>query len=190
MPARASRSRTAGTPRLGLSLAPAGDVEGAGQKGVVVTEVDPQGPAARARHPDRRRHSQCRRQGRCQCRRCPLRAGAGQIIRQAQRAAAGEERGSDAVRRGAAGLSLALPAANSKGGLRAAFFVRVWKIPTGADNILVNGSVDDGFVRKSRVRSSQFGITCWALASMKTPRRIAGVELRTPGLLVEPVVRI
>lgn len=35
-----------GTPRLGLSLAPAGDVEGAGQKGVVVTEVDPQGPAA------------------------------------------------------------------------------------------------------------------------------------------------
>jgi serine protease Do len=36
-----------GTPRLGLSLAPAGDVQGAGQKGVVVTEVDPQGPAAR-----------------------------------------------------------------------------------------------------------------------------------------------
>lgn len=35
-----------GTPRLGLSLAPAADVEGAGQKGVVVTEVDPQGPAA------------------------------------------------------------------------------------------------------------------------------------------------
>ncbi|OAF02881.1 serine peptidase [Bradyrhizobium centrolobii] len=36
----------AGTPRLGLSLAPAGEVKGAGQKGVVVTEVDPQGPAA------------------------------------------------------------------------------------------------------------------------------------------------
>lgn len=35
-----------GTPRLGLSLAPAGDVQGAGQKGVVVTEVDPQGLAA------------------------------------------------------------------------------------------------------------------------------------------------
>ncbi|WP_275196617.1 Do family serine endopeptidase [Bradyrhizobium sp. CSA207] len=34
------------TPRLGLSLAPAGDVQGAGQSGVVVTEVDPQGPAA------------------------------------------------------------------------------------------------------------------------------------------------
>ncbi|KRQ05603.1 Do family serine endopeptidase [Bradyrhizobium manausense] len=38
--------QTAGTPRLGLSLAPSGEVQGAGQKGVVVTEVDPQGPAA------------------------------------------------------------------------------------------------------------------------------------------------
>jgi serine protease Do len=36
----------AGAPHLGLSLAPAGDVEGAGQKGVVVTSVDPEGPAA------------------------------------------------------------------------------------------------------------------------------------------------
>ncbi|HEV2159241.1 Do family serine endopeptidase [Bradyrhizobium sp.] len=36
----------AGTPRLGLALAPAGDVQGAGQQGVVVTEVDPEGPAA------------------------------------------------------------------------------------------------------------------------------------------------
>jgi len=38
--------QTPGTPRLGLSLAPSGEVQGAGQKGVVVTEVDPQGPAA------------------------------------------------------------------------------------------------------------------------------------------------
>jgi serine protease Do len=37
---------TAGAPHLGLSLAPAGEVEGAGQKGVVVTSVDPDGPAA------------------------------------------------------------------------------------------------------------------------------------------------
>ncbi|WFU38977.1 Do family serine endopeptidase [Bradyrhizobium sp. CB82] len=37
---------TAGTPRLGLSLAPAGDVQGAGRTGVVVTSVDPEGPAA------------------------------------------------------------------------------------------------------------------------------------------------
>ena len=37
-----------GTPRLGLSLAPAGDVQGAGQKGVVVTEVDPQDPPRNA----------------------------------------------------------------------------------------------------------------------------------------------
>ena len=36
----------AGGPHLGLSLAPAGEVDGAGQKGVVVTAVDPQGPAA------------------------------------------------------------------------------------------------------------------------------------------------
>jgi serine protease Do len=36
----------AGTPRLGLSLAPAGDVQGAGKTGVVVTSVDPEGPAA------------------------------------------------------------------------------------------------------------------------------------------------
>jgi serine protease Do len=37
---------TAGTPHLGLTLAPAGDVDGAGQKGVVVTSVDPEGSAA------------------------------------------------------------------------------------------------------------------------------------------------
>ena len=37
---------TAGTPRLGLQLAPAGEVEGSGDKGVVVTAVDPEGPAA------------------------------------------------------------------------------------------------------------------------------------------------
>ncbi len=36
----------AGTPHLGLRLAPAGEVDGAGQKGVVVTAIDPDGPAA------------------------------------------------------------------------------------------------------------------------------------------------
>jgi serine protease Do len=36
----------AGTPHLGLSLAPAGEVDGAGDRGVVVTSVDPDGPAA------------------------------------------------------------------------------------------------------------------------------------------------
>jgi serine protease Do len=35
----------AASPRLGLRLAPAGEVEGAGDKGVVVTAVDPEGPA-------------------------------------------------------------------------------------------------------------------------------------------------
>jgi serine protease Do len=37
---------SAGAPHLGLSLAPASEVEGAGQRGVVVTSVDPDGPAA------------------------------------------------------------------------------------------------------------------------------------------------
>ena len=45
-PRAGQTKNAAGTPRLGLSLAPAGDVEGAGQKGVVVTAVDPDGPAA------------------------------------------------------------------------------------------------------------------------------------------------
>ncbi len=41
-----SPKAAAGTPRLGLRLAPASEVDGAGQKGVVVTAVDPEGPAA------------------------------------------------------------------------------------------------------------------------------------------------
>jgi serine protease Do len=40
------QSSAAGTPRLGLGLAPAAEVDGAGDKGVVVTSVDPSGPAA------------------------------------------------------------------------------------------------------------------------------------------------
>ena len=44
----ATSGDSAGTevPRLGLSLAPAGKVAGAGSEGVVVTQVDPDGPAA------------------------------------------------------------------------------------------------------------------------------------------------
>jgi serine protease Do len=41
-----SSKDVAGTPRLGLQLAPAGEVDGAGDKGVVVVAVDPEGPAA------------------------------------------------------------------------------------------------------------------------------------------------
>src|SRR5262249_61424070 len=37
---------TTGAPRLGLTLAPADSVAGSGGKGVVVTAVDPDGPAA------------------------------------------------------------------------------------------------------------------------------------------------
>jgi len=81
---------------------------------------------------------------------------------------------------------LLVATANSKGGLRAAFFVRACEIPTGTDNILVNGSNGDGFARKSRVRPSDFGVACCALAAMKAPRQIAGVELRTPAASVKP----
>jgi serine protease Do len=41
-----SSKEMAGTPRLGLGLAPASEVDGAGNKGLVVTSVDPDGPAA------------------------------------------------------------------------------------------------------------------------------------------------
>jgi serine protease Do len=37
---------TSGTPHLGVAVAPASDVAGAGEKGVVITAVDPDGPAA------------------------------------------------------------------------------------------------------------------------------------------------
>ncbi len=64
-----------------------------GRRGVVVTSVDPDGPAAEPRHPDRRRHPQCRRQGgprdvgeiRAELKRR-------QVVRQAQRLAAGQDR--------------------------------------------------------------------------------------------------
>ena len=44
--AGSSEDATRGVPHLGLSVAPAGEVAGAGSKGVVVTAVDPDGPAA------------------------------------------------------------------------------------------------------------------------------------------------
>ena len=43
---RAQTGRRTDLPRLGLSLAPAADVGGAGDQGVVVTQVDPDGAAA------------------------------------------------------------------------------------------------------------------------------------------------
>jgi serine protease Do len=44
--AGSSEDATRGVPHLGLSVAPASEVAGAGSKGVVVTAVDPDGPAA------------------------------------------------------------------------------------------------------------------------------------------------
>ena len=41
-----SGNHEAGRPYLGLRVAPASEVDGAGQNGVVVTGVDPDGPAA------------------------------------------------------------------------------------------------------------------------------------------------
>jgi len=43
---RGSATRGTDVPRLGLTLAPAGSVAGAGKEGVVVTEVDPKSAAA------------------------------------------------------------------------------------------------------------------------------------------------
>jgi serine protease Do len=45
-PTAPKRQQGAEVPRLGLSLAPANSVAGAGNEGVVVTEIDPKGPAA------------------------------------------------------------------------------------------------------------------------------------------------
>jgi len=40
-------TRDGSTPRIGVTLAPAGEVGGAGDQGVAVTAVDPAGPAAK-----------------------------------------------------------------------------------------------------------------------------------------------
>ncbi len=44
--ANAGETDNGSTPHLGISVAPASDVAGAGSKGVVITAVDPEGPAA------------------------------------------------------------------------------------------------------------------------------------------------
>src|SRR5215831_18847636 len=44
--ANAGQMDNGSTPHLGISVAPASDVAGAGSKGVVITAVDPEGPAA------------------------------------------------------------------------------------------------------------------------------------------------
>src|SRR6185437_13415446 len=44
--ANAGEMDNGSTPHLGIAVAPASDVAGAGGKGVVITAVDPEGPAA------------------------------------------------------------------------------------------------------------------------------------------------
>ena len=46
----------AGLPKLGMTIAPAGEVAGSGSEGVVVTKVDPDGVRVRAWTQERRRH--------------------------------------------------------------------------------------------------------------------------------------
>ena len=79
-----SAQPTGGVPHLGLQVAPANEVNGAGSRGVVVTAVDPDGPAAEQGFADRQRHPRRRRQGRRQCRRRAQGADRRQGARQAQ----------------------------------------------------------------------------------------------------------
>jgi serine protease Do len=51
-----SDAAEASLPKLGLSLAPAGEIAGSGSEGVVVTEVDPDGLASEHGLKERRRH--------------------------------------------------------------------------------------------------------------------------------------
>ena len=93
-------------PKLGLTLAPAGSVAGAGKEGVVVTEVDPERRRRRARLQGRRRHSRSRRQERRQPGEVREAIAAARNGQQEQRADAREDRRLIALRRGAAGQGL------------------------------------------------------------------------------------
>ncbi len=93
-------------PRLGLTLAPANSVAGAGKDGVVVTDVDPTSPAAERGFKDRRRHPRGRRQERDQCRRRPRCDHRRAQRQQEQRADAREVRRVVALRRAAGGERL------------------------------------------------------------------------------------
>ena len=86
--ASAETNPTKPTPALGLQLAPAAQVAGAGQRGVAIVGVDPNGEAAQKGLHDRRRHPRRRRQAR-------LHAGGGEV-RHRQRAAGGQEGRPDA----------------------------------------------------------------------------------------------
>ncbi len=86
------------SPALGLTLAPAGTVGGAGGQGVVVTAVDPNGLGGRPRLPHRRRDPRGRRPGGVEPGGRPQGAGRRPRRREAQRADAGEVGRSDQVR--------------------------------------------------------------------------------------------
>ena len=94
--------RQATRPRLGLSVAPASSVAGAGKNGVVVTGVDPERRGRPARLQGRRRHSRSRRQERQQSRRCQRCDQERARRQQEHRADAGSLRRRLALRRGSA----------------------------------------------------------------------------------------
>ena len=91
-PTSRATTQRAACPIWVCRLRPRSEVAGAGNKGVVVTAIDPDGPAAEQGVAVRRRHSRRRRQGRCQHQRPASGALAGQDRRQARRVDAGEDR--------------------------------------------------------------------------------------------------
>ena len=101
-------SATKGTdvPKLGMTVAPANSVAGAGKDGVVVTEVDPKSAAAERGFKEGDVDSRSRRQERHQCRRCARGDRCRAHRQQEQRSDAREERRFVALRRSAAGQGL------------------------------------------------------------------------------------
>jgi hypothetical protein len=82
--------------------------------------------------------------------------------------------------------------ANSKGGPKGRLFsCAPARYPQATDNIRVNGSNDDGFVRKSRVRSSDFGILLCFGGNEAAEAKLQEWNFERPAALWNrPVVRI
>ena len=103
---RGGSTRGTDVPKLGMTIAPANSVAGAGKEGVVVTEVDPKSAAAERGFKEgdvifgsrRKERRQCRRRARSHQRRA--------VRQQEQRSDAGQDRRGIALCRGAAGEGL------------------------------------------------------------------------------------
>ena len=99
-------TRGTDVPKLGLTVAPANSVAGAGKEGVVVTEVDPKSAATERGFKEGDVILEVAGKERYQCRRRARRDQGGSLRQQEQRADAREERRIVALRRGAAGERL------------------------------------------------------------------------------------